>query len=85
MNEHFNGPVITTTSRNSVCGSFYLLFGRSECMKISQNLASVAHTTTYTATIIALEPSSSFIPITLQCDVIDVNWSGEIQNTLNVC
>ncbi|KAJ4428510.1 hypothetical protein ANN_24552 [Periplaneta americana] len=33
---------------------------------------------------IAIEPSSSFVPISLQRDVIVVHRSGEIRNTLNV-
>ncbi|KAJ4434689.1 hypothetical protein ANN_23257 [Periplaneta americana] len=44
--------------------------------EISQNLASVAQeTTTCTAAMIAIEPSSSFVPISLQRDVIDVHRS----------
>ncbi|KAJ4438464.1 hypothetical protein ANN_14409 [Periplaneta americana] len=50
--------------------------------EISQNLASVAQTITYTAAMIAIEPSSSFVPISLQRDVIVVHRSGEIRNTL---
>ncbi|KAJ4436945.1 hypothetical protein ANN_17077 [Periplaneta americana] len=46
-------------------------------MEISQNLASVAHATTCTAAMIAIEPSSSFVPISLQRDVIDVHRSDE--------
>ncbi|KAJ4431022.1 hypothetical protein ANN_19615 [Periplaneta americana] len=52
--------------------------------KISQNLASVAQTTTCTAAMIAIQPSSSFVPISLQREVIVVNRSGEIRNTLEV-
>ncbi|KAJ4442806.1 hypothetical protein ANN_04399 [Periplaneta americana] len=47
-------------------------------------LASVAQTTTCTAAMIAIEPSSSFVPISLERDVIVVHRSGEIRNTLLV-
>ncbi|KAJ4434838.1 hypothetical protein ANN_23409 [Periplaneta americana] len=50
---------------------------------ISQNFASVAQTTTYTVAMTAIDPSSSFVPISLQRDVIVVHRSGEIRNTLN--
>ncbi|KAJ4430996.1 hypothetical protein ANN_19589 [Periplaneta americana] len=50
--------------------------------KFRKNLANRAHTTTCTASMMAIESSSSFVPILLQHDVIDVHWSGEIRNTL---
>ncbi|KAJ4450070.1 hypothetical protein ANN_01477 [Periplaneta americana] len=50
--------------------------------EISQNFASVAQTTTYTVVMTAIDPSSSFVPITLQRDVIVVHRSCEIRNTL---
>ncbi|KAJ4444529.1 hypothetical protein ANN_06323 [Periplaneta americana] len=36
------------------------------------------------AAVLAIEPSSSFVPISLQRDVIDVHQSGEIRNALYV-
>lgn len=45
-----------------------LLFERGYNMKISQNLAKVAHTTTLTATMIPLEQEA----VSMQSDVIDV-------------
>ncbi|KAJ4446030.1 hypothetical protein ANN_12716 [Periplaneta americana] len=56
------------------------IHSQDDSMEISQNLASVAQTTTCTAAMIAIEPSSSFVPISLQRDVIDVHRSGEIRN-----
>ncbi|KAJ4439280.1 hypothetical protein ANN_07400 [Periplaneta americana] len=50
--------------------------------EISQNFASVAQTTTYTVAMTAINPSSSFVPISLRRDVIVVHRSGEIRNTL---
>ncbi|KAJ4442544.1 hypothetical protein ANN_04131 [Periplaneta americana] len=44
--------------------------------EISQNLASVAQTTTCTAAMTAIETSSSFVSISLQRDVIVVHRSG---------
>ncbi|KAJ4441908.1 hypothetical protein ANN_11768 [Periplaneta americana] len=52
--------------------------------EISQNFASVAQTTTYTVVMTTIDPSSSFVPISLQRDVIVVHRSGEIRNTLEV-
>ncbi|KAJ4447163.1 hypothetical protein ANN_09164 [Periplaneta americana] len=57
---------------------------REYSTEISQNLANVAQTTTCTAAMIAIDPSSSFVPISLQRDVIVVHRSGEIRNTLTV-
>ncbi|KAJ4435892.1 hypothetical protein ANN_18512 [Periplaneta americana] len=51
--------------------------------EISQNFASVAQITTYTVAMTAIDPSSSFVPISLQRDVFVVYRSGEIRNTLN--
>ncbi|KAJ4431115.1 hypothetical protein ANN_19710 [Periplaneta americana] len=50
----------------------------------SSELAGVAQTTTCIADMIAIEPSSSFVPISLQRDVIVVHRSGEIRNTLYI-
>ncbi|KAJ4451198.1 hypothetical protein ANN_02658 [Periplaneta americana] len=52
------------------------LFHLITSTEISQNLASVAQTTTCTAAMIAIEPSSSFVAISLQRDVIVVQRSG---------
>ena len=64
---------------NCLC---YLFFERDGSTKISQNFASVAQTTTCTVAMTAIDPSSSFVPISLQRDVIVVHRSGEIRNTL---
>ncbi|KAJ4445061.1 hypothetical protein ANN_06860 [Periplaneta americana] len=48
----------------------------SDSTEISQNFASVAQTTTYTVAITAIDSSSSFVPISLQRDVIVVHRSG---------
>ncbi|KAJ4429732.1 hypothetical protein ANN_21936 [Periplaneta americana] len=44
--------------------------------EISQNFARVAQITTYTVAMTAIDPSSSFVPIPLQRDVIVVHRSG---------
>ncbi|KAJ4435151.1 hypothetical protein ANN_23727 [Periplaneta americana] len=53
------------------------------CRTGAISLQSVAQTTTYTVAMTAIHPSSSFVPISLQHDVIVVHRSGEIRNTLN--
>ncbi|KAJ4427637.1 hypothetical protein ANN_25285 [Periplaneta americana] len=58
---------------------------RDGSKEISQNYASVAQKTTYTVAMTAIEPSSCFVPISLQRDVFVVHRSGEIRNTLFVC
>ncbi|KAJ4447399.1 hypothetical protein ANN_09405 [Periplaneta americana] len=62
-------------------GGFFMLdeitseqYGSTE---ISQNFASVAQKTTYTLAMTAIDPSSSFVPISLQRDVIVVHRSGD--------
>ncbi|KAJ4439745.1 hypothetical protein ANN_07873 [Periplaneta americana] len=49
--------------------------------EISQNSASVAQTTTYTVAMTAIDPSSSFVPISLQRDVIVVHRSDHVTKT----
>ncbi|KAJ4432178.1 hypothetical protein ANN_20794 [Periplaneta americana] len=51
-------------------------------MEISQNLASVAQTITCTAAMTAIEASSSFVPISLQRDVIVVHRSDTMDMEL---
>ncbi|KAJ4452252.1 hypothetical protein ANN_03770 [Periplaneta americana] len=59
-----------------------LFFERDGSTEISQNFASLAQITTYTVAMTAIDPSSSFVPIPLQPDVIVVHRSGEVRNTL---
>ncbi|KAJ4434975.1 hypothetical protein ANN_23547 [Periplaneta americana] len=51
--------------------------------KISQNFASVAQTTTYKVAMTAIDPSSTFVPISLQRDVIVVYRSDIIKDLLH--
>ncbi|KAJ4441937.1 hypothetical protein ANN_11800 [Periplaneta americana] len=51
--------------------------------EISQYFASIAQTTTYTVAMTVIDPSSSFVPISLQRDVIVVHRSAEIRNFLH--
>ncbi|KAJ4426355.1 hypothetical protein ANN_27169 [Periplaneta americana] len=48
------------------------------CRTGSISLQSVPQTTTYTVAMTAIDPSSSFVPISLQCDVIVVHRSDSL-------
>ncbi|KAJ4435159.1 hypothetical protein ANN_23735 [Periplaneta americana] len=49
-----------------------------------ESASSVRESMKFEAAMIAIEPSSSFVPISLQRDVIIVHRPGEIRNTLRI-
>ncbi|KAJ4451677.1 hypothetical protein ANN_03147 [Periplaneta americana] len=55
------------------------------CRTGAISLQSVAQTTTYRVAMTAIDPSSSFVPISLHRDVIVVHRSGDIRNTPSRC